>query len=147
MRKNSCLRSDGRESWFMNGDRTFVGEVGWSERRTKLQEDINFWLDDPDSSVNAAITISVLRDKIMVESWEKGYNKSPSPKQKIEIVRNPRPGFPRVKGKLEIQFSDVFMRDNREEESNFVLTETDMNELARHIWKYQFPTGKKDGSR
>jgi hypothetical protein len=68
---------------------TFVGEVASSERRTKLQEDIRLWLDDPDSAVNAAITISVLRDKIMVESWERGYDKAPSPNQKIEILRNP----------------------------------------------------------
>jgi hypothetical protein len=125
---------------------TFVGEVAWSERRTKLQEDIKFWLDDPDSAVNAAITISVLRGRIMVESWERAYDKPPSPNQKIEVVRNPRPGSPRVNGQLEIQFSDVFLRDKRDGESNFLLTATDMDELASHIWKYQYPTGKKDSS-
>ncbi|KAJ5598343.1 hypothetical protein N7537_008427 [Penicillium hordei] len=125
---------------------TFVGEVAWSERRTKLQEDIKFWLDDPDSAVNAAITISVLRGRIMVESWERAYDKPPSPNQKIEVVRNPRPGSPRVNGQLEIQFSDVFLRDKRDGESNFLLTAADMDELASHIWKYQYPTGKKDSS-
>ncbi|KAJ5494663.1 hypothetical protein N7463_010750 [Penicillium fimorum] len=126
---------------------TFVGEVAWSESRTKLQEDIRFWLDDPDSAVNAAITISVLRGKIMVESWERGYDKTPSPNQKIEILRNPLPGCPRVNGQLEIQFSDVFLRDKRDGESNFLLTATDMDELASHIWEYQYPIGEKDSSR
>ncbi|CAG8375566.1 unnamed protein product [Penicillium salamii] len=49
---------------------TLVGEVTCSERRTKPQEEINFWMSDPRVSVNIAITISVLRDKIMVQSWK-----------------------------------------------------------------------------
>jgi hypothetical protein len=125
---------------------TLVGEVAWSEPRTKLKQDIKFWLDDPGSSVNAAITISILRNKILVESWKRGCNKPPAPTQTIEIVRNPRPGYPRVVGQLEIEFSDVFLRDKRQQESNFVLTATDMEELARHVWTYQFPKGKKDGT-
>ncbi|CAI7648158.1 unnamed protein product [Penicillium glandicola] len=120
---------------------TFVGEVAWSERRTKLHEDMKFWLDDPNSTVNAAITISILREKIMVESWERGNDKPPSPTQRIEILRNPRPGCSRINGRLEIQFSDVCLRDARAGESNFILTETDMAELAGHIWTYQYPTG------
>ncbi|CAG7949415.1 unnamed protein product [Penicillium nalgiovense] len=120
---------------------TFVGEVAWSERRTKLQDDIRLWLDDPDSAVNAAITISVLREKIMVESWKRGYDKAPSPNQKIEIFRNLLPGHPRVNGQLEIQFSDVFLRNKRDGERNFLLTASDMEELASHIWKYQYPIG------
>ncbi|CAG8057781.1 unnamed protein product [Penicillium salamii] len=113
---------------------TFVGEVAWSERRTKLEADIKFWMNDPDSSVNAAITRSVLRDKIVVERWKRNDYKPPSPDQKIEIVHNPRPGCPRVKGQLDIKFSDVCLRDKQEEESDFVLTATDMEELSRHIW-------------
>jgi hypothetical protein len=116
---------------------TFVVEVAYSERRSKLQRDMNFWLGEPESSVNAAITISVLRNKIMVESWERGHD-NPSPKQKIEILREPLPGCPRVKGHLEIQFSDVCLRDKRDGESNFLLTATDMEELACHIWAFQY---------
>lgn len=119
---------------------TFVGEVAWSECRTKLHEDMKFWLDNPDSAVNAAITISILRDKIMVESWARADDEPPSPNQKIEIDRKPLPGCPRVNGQLEIQFSDVFLRERRDGESNFLLTATDMEELAGHIWKYQYPT-------
>jgi hypothetical protein len=48
---------NGRSNW-----PTFVGEVAWSECRTKFQEDMKFWLDDPDRFVNFAISISVLRD-------------------------------------------------------------------------------------
>lgn len=126
---------------------TFVGEVAWSERRSKLEADMKFWLDDPDSSVTAAITISVLRGKIVVESWERGHNKPPSPKQKIEIIRTPRLGHAQVNGQLEIRFSDVFLREKREGESDFILTPADMDELASHIWAHQYPTGEKHGSR
>ncbi|CAG8398951.1 unnamed protein product [Penicillium salamii] len=96
---------------------TFVGEVAWSERRTKLEADIKFWMNDPDSS-----------------RWKRNDYKPPSPDQKIEIVYNPRPGCPRVKGQLDIKFSDVCLRDKQEEESDFFLTATDMEELSRHIW-------------
>lgn len=125
---------------------TFVAEVAGSERRSKLHRDMNFWLGEPESSVNAAITISVLRNKIMVESWERGHD-NPSPKQKIEILRSPLPGCPRVNGQLEIQFSDVFLRDKRDGESNFLLTATDMEELAGHIWAFQYPTDNEDGAQ
>ncbi|KAJ5747583.1 uncharacterized protein N7511_009279 [Penicillium nucicola] len=111
---------------------TFVGEVACSEHRR--------------SSVNVAITISVLRDKIMVESWARGHDRPPSPNQKIEIVRHPHPGCSRVSGQLEIQFSDVFGRAKREEESNFILTATDMEEIATPTWALQC-TGEQDGSR
>ncbi|KAJ5361925.1 hypothetical protein N7541_002769 [Penicillium brevicompactum] len=126
---------------------TFVGEVAWSERRTKLHEDVKFWMDDPDSSVNAVLTISVLRDKIMVESWKRGHNTPPSPDQKIEIARQPRSGCPQVNGQLEIKFSDVFLREKREHESDFVLTAADMKELAGHIWAYQYPTVSTNDSQ
>ncbi|KAJ5787135.1 hypothetical protein N7457_002125 [Penicillium paradoxum] len=117
---------------------TLVGEVAWSEPRTKLQKDIEFWLDDPNSDVNVAITISILRRKIIVESWERRHNKPPAPSQRIEILRNPRPGRPRVNGQLEINFSAVFLRPKRAGESDFVLTATDMDELAADIWTYQY---------
>lgn len=106
---------------------------------------MKFWLDEPESSVNAAITISMLRNKIIVESWERG-NGNPSPEQKIEILRNPLPGCPRVNGQLETQFSDVFSRDKRDRESNFVLTATDIDKFAGHIWAFQYPTDKEDGA-
>ncbi|CAG8932832.1 unnamed protein product [Penicillium salamii] len=78
----------------------------------------------------------------MVESWKGNDNKPPSPNQKIEIVRNPHPGCARVNGQLGIQFLDVCLREKREEESDFVLTATDMEELARHIWAYQSLTSR-----
>jgi hypothetical protein len=44
--------------------------VAWSERRTKLYQDEKFWMDDPDSSVNVATTINVLRDKTKTKNWK-----------------------------------------------------------------------------
>ncbi|KAJ6178054.1 hypothetical protein N7519_008515 [Penicillium mononematosum] len=113
---------------------TFVSEVAWSETSTKLQEDMKFWLDDPEGSVNAAISITMSEEKILVESWARRHNSPPSPNQSIELVRNPGAGCPRVSGHLEIEFSDVVLRDKKDGEANFVMTPADMNELARHMW-------------
>ncbi|KAJ5741965.1 hypothetical protein N7533_011374 [Penicillium manginii] len=119
---------------------TFVGEVAWSEPRSKLIEDMRFWLEDQENSVNVAITISVLRGRILIESWEVSDNKPPSPTQKIEIVRNPQLGCPQVSGRLEIKFSDVFLREPKPgaRERNFIMTTADMHELATGIWEYQY---------
>ncbi|KAJ5689016.1 hypothetical protein N7462_003408 [Penicillium macrosclerotiorum] len=124
---------------------TFVGEVAWSEHRSKLIEDMRFWLEEPKSSVNVAITISVLRGRILIERWEFSDNPRLSPTQTIEIARNPQLGRPQVNGQLEVKFSDVFVREPRAEarEQNFVMTEADMHELANHIWEYQYPVGSK----
>lgn len=119
---------------------TFVGEVAWSEPRSKVQADMKFWLEDSESSVNVAISISVLCGRILIEKWGVSENKPPSPTQKIEIIRNPKPGCPQVSGQLEIDFSDVFLREPKPEarERNFILTIADMHELATHIWTYQY---------
>ncbi|KAJ5100432.1 hypothetical protein N7456_006484 [Penicillium angulare] len=120
---------------------TFIGEVAWSGHRAKLKGDVGFWLNDPDSYAKVVISISVFCDKVMVESWERS-DESPSPVQMIQIIRDPRPGCPQVNGHLEIQFSDIFGRDKTDEESNFRLTEPDMEILARNIWAFQYPTHK-----
>ncbi|KAJ5983220.1 hypothetical protein N7481_005319 [Penicillium waksmanii] len=125
---------------------TFVGEVAWSEPRSKLKADMKFWLEDPESSVNVAITISVLRGRILIEMWEVLDNKPPSPTQMIEIIRSPKPGCPQISGQLEIQFSDVFLREPKPKtkERNFILTTADMHELAAHIWEYQYSVGSNN---
>ena len=118
---------------------TFAGEVAWSEPRTKLQADIEFWLDDPESCVNVAITITVLRGRIKIESWERNQNQPPSPTQWIEITRNSHGACPKVSGQLEIKFSDVFLRAKGPGEIDFILSEADMNEIAIQIWTFQYP--------
>ncbi|KAJ5851867.1 uncharacterized protein N7529_011252 [Penicillium soppii] len=121
----------------------FVGEVAYSEPRSKLIEDMRFWLEDPESSVNVAITISVLRGRILIESWEVSDNKPLSPTQKIEIVRNLQLGCRQVSGRLEIKFSDVFLREPKPttRERNFIMTTADMHELATAIWEFQYSAG------
>ncbi|KAJ5256589.1 hypothetical protein N7478_012693 [Penicillium angulare] len=119
---------------------TFVGEVAWSEPRSKLIADMKFWLNDPGSCVNAAITISVLRGRILIEKWETSGNQTPSPSQALEICRNPKHGFPQVSGNLSINFADVFLRnpDPEKGEEDFILTETDMHEMADQVWSFQY---------
>ena len=127
----------GRSEW-----PTVVGEVVWSEPRSKLKADMEFWLNDPASSVNVALTISVLRGRILMERWKSVDNKPPSPVQKMEIVRKPKLGCPRVTGQLEIKFSEVFLREPKPNtlERDFSFTEADMEELADDVWSFQYKT-------
>ncbi|KAJ5596841.1 hypothetical protein N7450_003299 [Penicillium hetheringtonii] len=125
----------GRSEW-----PTVVGEVAWSEPRSKLRADMEFWLTGPASPVNVAITISVLRGRILIERWKSLNDRPPTPTQKIEIIRNPKLGCPQVTGQLEIEFSEVFLRDPKPAtgERNFILTTADMRKLADDVWAFQY---------
>ncbi|KAJ6138912.1 hypothetical protein N7471_005398 [Penicillium samsonianum] len=61
------------------------------------------------------------------------------PTQKIEIVRKPAPNCPKVNGQLKLQFRAIFLREKKGTETDFVLTERDMEHIARLIWAVQFP--------
>lgn len=50
---------------------TMVVEIAWSETRTKLVEDMNFWLSQCYGEVRTALSITVhARGKITIEKWE-----------------------------------------------------------------------------
>lgn len=61
------------------------------------------------------------------------------PTQKIEIVRKPAPNCPKVNGQLKLQFRAIFLREKKGTGTDFVLTERDMEHIARLIWAVQFP--------
>lgn len=124
---------------------TLVGEVTWMERRSKLVQDMKFWLEESHRQVKVALAITIhARGRITIEKWETNPSSddgimSPFPTQKIEIVRKPAPNCPRITGELVIKFKDVFLRERKGTENDFVLTESDMEEMARGIWAFQFP--------
>lgn len=122
---------------------TLVGEVAWSgsqEARTKLEKDIRFWLEGSGDQVKVVLTITVHdRGRITIEKWDT-IPVPQFPTQKIEIVDDPAPNCPRVNGQLQVPFRDVFLRekDKKDIEADFVLTENDMEQIARHVWAFQF---------
>ncbi|KAJ5384053.1 hypothetical protein N7517_001964 [Penicillium concentricum] len=121
---------------------TFVGEVAWSEQRRKLLRDIEFWLNDSNGEVKIAITITIhARGRTTVSSnSEKEIQgiKLRFPAQKIKIIRKPAPNCPRINGQLKLQLHDIFLREKTGSEVDFVLTERDMERIARSVWAFQF---------
>jgi hypothetical protein len=111
-----------------------VLEVARSQTRRSLTEAIKFWLYETGSGVQVAISISVSARKILVERWVRGRN-GPSADQCMEIVRDPRPNFPRVNGSFSIDVSDVMLRARMAGETDFVMTTATMNELANYAWQ------------
>lgn len=117
---------------------TMVVEVAWSERRPKIEKDVKFWLANSNGQVMAALTITVTRSKITIESWElKSRNDRmvPRPTQKIEIARKAAPKCPRIRGHLGILFEDVFLQEKPKGVTDFVLNDENMEEMARKVWK------------
>lgn len=114
----------------------FVAEVAYTERRSKLLHDMEFWLNETNSGVRVAITITVLRQGILVEKWVTRGG-PPFPSERIELRRHPRLGQPQVNGRLEIPFHDVFLRQKRAGETDFILTAADMRYIADRVWTVQ----------
>ncbi|CAG8150028.1 unnamed protein product [Penicillium nalgiovense] len=71
---------------------TLVLEVSYSQTRAYLKEAMQFWLDEPESDVKVAISITVSDRKILLERWVRRPNRPTSPDQWIEIAREPRKG-------------------------------------------------------
>ncbi|KAJ5750318.1 hypothetical protein N7533_007346 [Penicillium manginii] len=119
-----------------------AGEVAWSEPREKLVRDMRFWLQESRGEVKVALSITVHAcGRITVEKWgiDAGdENASPFVMQKIEVFRKSPLSCSRVIGELTIKFEEVFVREKRETETDFTLTEKDMEEVAGQIWTVQF---------
>ncbi|KAJ5812513.1 hypothetical protein N7474_008814 [Penicillium riverlandense] len=123
---------------------TLVLEVAWSERRPKLERDIDFWLRESNGDVKVVLSITVHPCGIIsIEKWDlsptsSGNGTAPRPTQKIEIVRKPTPNCPRVKGQIQLQFQDIFLRDKEGTDIDFIISHSDMEEIASQVWGFQF---------
>lgn len=123
---------------------SLVGEVAWCEPRRKLLQDIEFWFKESNGQVKIVVAMTVHpRGRITIEQW--GRNQRPDgsmdlriPAQRIEIVRKPAPNCPRVSGELKLKFRDVYLREKKETDKDFVVTEESMEALALQIWDVQF---------
>lgn len=123
---------------------SLVCEVAWSEPRRKLLQDIEFWFKESKGQVKVVIAMTVhARGLISIEQW--GRNQRPDgsmdlriPAQRMEIVRKPAPNCPRVSGELKLKFRDVYLREKKETEKDFVITEKSMKLLALQVWDVQF---------
>lgn len=117
---------------------TIAVEVAWSERRPKVKDDMEFWLANSRGKVVVALSITVTRTKIAVERWElesRNDGMIPHPTEKMEILRKAKPNCPRIQGHLKIPFEDIYLRRKQKDETDFVLTEDNMEEMARKVWQ------------
>ncbi|KAJ5168071.1 uncharacterized protein N7482_003665 [Penicillium canariense] len=119
---------------------TMVLEVKWSEPRSKLTQDMLFWLHESNGDVKVALTLSVhRRGKITIEKWvlRQGQSSGPDP-HPVETVEISRPSNrqdpPKITGTLTIPFKDVFLRVERAGETDLTLPTPVFEQMAREIW-------------
>ena len=131
---------------------TVILEVGWTEIRSKLEQDMLFWLQES-GAVNVALTMKVegitvdgkgvkREANITIQQWvlrETRRGPSLKPVQTMKIVRDPA-GDHRISGSLTIRFEDAFARRKRGNETDFRLSHEDMKDIARRVWNRQFET-------
>lgn len=124
---------------------SLVGEVAWCEPRRKLLQDIEFWFKESNGQVKVVIAMTVHpRGRFTIEQWRRNQRPDGSmdlriPAQRIEIVRKSAPDCPRVSRELKLKFRDVYLREKKETDKDFVVTEKSMELLALQVWDVQFP--------
>ncbi|KAJ5356669.1 hypothetical protein N7517_011278 [Penicillium concentricum] len=131
---------------------TFAVEMAWSERRHKIETDMVFWLCQSNGDVKAAMSTTVhSRGRISFEIWDlrrapQGVNPFPFPSQRMEIVRNPAPNRPKIDGRIEIPYEDIYLQQKGANDTNFILTDEDVTKIAKKIWIVQFGLEEHRGS-
>jgi len=121
-------------------------DVKWSELQSKLVQDMQFWLCDTPGQVKVAMTLSIhRRGDITIERWGVSPgSQDPFVSQRMKIARKVVPGHPRIQGSIDMAFEDVFLRPKQKTETDFVLTNEDMQAIARPIWRSMERRGALD---
>jgi hypothetical protein len=124
---------------------TFVVEVGWSEPKPKLDEDVRWWLKASNGDVKAAWTIDVNQDKteIVIETWSFDRQTRTGPRpgvtQRVRIWHSKNGSDAdsvRVSGgRLKLAFQDLFLRDAKGNEDDIFFETDDLIQLAQDIWE------------
>lgn len=122
---------------------TVVLEVGYSETRAKLQQDMSFWLNKSDESVLMAISIDIKRPSgdIYICSWERGIpspaDPEPQPLKLQEIKISPTKPASYTGDPLKIQFSKLLLRQpSPPAENDFVFSKEDLLDMAERVWEF-----------
>ncbi|KAJ5780437.1 hypothetical protein N7457_005597 [Penicillium paradoxum] len=119
---------------------TILVEAGWSDSSRKLQQDVLLWLRESEQQVKVVLTIKVTPEgKITVERWklnERAGEMYVEPNQAMRITRNSDASSNQhyISGSMHIQFEDCFLRPKRGSETDFVLSDADMKEIAEAVW-------------
>ncbi|KAJ5789007.1 uncharacterized protein N7518_006018 [Penicillium psychrosexuale] len=117
---------------------TVVVEAGWSETLKKLKEDASFWLHESNQQVQVMLTIRTTeRGTITIEKWAVDRN-SVKPVQKMWIVRNRNHDSQnhQISGSIQIPFQECYLRAKRNSETDFVMSHSDMLDIAQSVWHF-----------
>ena len=136
---------------------TILIEAAWSESSHKLAQDIDFWFRESNGQVNVALSIRVENEKVYPQGFVRQQSKITiqrwvfcetrnrsyvKPDQTIEIIRDPSLGDHRISGSLNISFKDVFNREKRANETDFLLSPDSMKQIGNLVWLSMFPPGR-----
>lgn len=129
---------------------TMVMEAGYSESKSKLQSDAEWWIKESKGDVKAAITISLHRTKpeIVFHKWEPVDTGRTNTRIQISATRSlqlvvSRPhGQPEVEadvtnGPLTVSFQDLFLRPPNRDEQDIEFTDDDLRQIAKKVWMKQ----------
>ncbi|KAJ5189491.1 hypothetical protein N7491_005821 [Penicillium cf. griseofulvum] len=117
---------------------TIAVEVAWSEPPGKLNKDVKFWLTQSSGKVNVVLSIRVhARGLISMRQW-KMRGRTAITVQKLEIHRNPPPNCEKIQGSMRIPFEDIHLRPKAPNDTDFIISHGDMQNLASQVWIAQF---------
>ncbi|KOS40777.1 hypothetical protein ACN38_g8372 [Penicillium nordicum] len=122
---------------------TVVAEITISQTRTRLQRDIDLWLDT--SRGNAGIAIAIKTNRtwplITIDKYEWDHaNRQAQISQHIEIRESDTCGKVRVSGApLTIPFDRLFLRPPQPpREGDLIIGREEIEQLAKLVWEAQF---------
>lgn len=128
---------------------SLVMESGWSESKSKLQDDASWFLRESAGDVKIALTISINQriPEIVINKWEPkaaptSTRNRVQPILAQQIVISKTKGQPTstaiIKGApLVIPFEDLFLRSPDSGEGNIEFTQKDLRDIAYPIWHEQ----------
>ncbi|OJJ35176.1 hypothetical protein ASPWEDRAFT_40360 [Aspergillus wentii DTO 134E9] len=125
-----------------------VVETGYSESKSKLQTDAQWWLAESNGEVRTALTISVhqKKEEIVLQKWEmmeRPTRENPdrhAPVMMQQVVMSRRPGEGAIhisNAPLRIAFESLFLRPAGESERDILFTEKSLKSLATKVWVVQ----------
>ncbi|KAI0845975.1 hypothetical protein F5Y00DRAFT_152756 [Daldinia vernicosa] len=134
---------------------TLVIEAGDSESLSALQDDMRWWFSASDHDVKIVLLTKFdhQNQRIIIERWEEesqnlqgatntrrvtsGNTLQPVLRQSIVITRDiPTDSYHVTRGALVLSFRLLFLRDPGPQESDYIISITELQDYARDVWVY-----------
>ncbi|KAJ5976291.1 hypothetical protein N7481_009998 [Penicillium waksmanii] len=115
---------------------SMVLEAKSSERRPKLEEDMRFWLEGSRGQCTLA-------EQSLSRNGPSTTKNILFTEQKMTVVRTSAPNCDRITGQLPIRFEDVFLKPKKPGETDFQLSQTQLEDIANEIWTVQFTRARQ----